>query len=457
MEVTYLDLIVMRHGKAENMENSLDNSDFHRNLTPDGIRNIQNLATILKPLIDAQKYESIKIFSSSSLRTAQTAEIISKELNVSEVILDDNLYHGDYYSMLPKLLLDSNDNDCVIIIGHNPNVFFLTYNLCKLEFEFKKGSIACIRLNDNLSSGCLKYFINGDCIKKLIEPNLNESKIINIESNHNTFLGIDISDVKFEIDETINDFYSECEKFKTNSNDQEIIHQMRIYMRQLLTLLDFVKSDLSEESFKNVSKKIRSVNTELAIIRDLDQFINYVDKFDNCKHFKKMATSQRKNHETELLDKINSNTFCNLEQIFSELIWTNSDDKIKHVDAYIQDLLISIHKNKKQLNIEDYQKLHSIRIMGKKIKNMIEIFPDAIKNKTILIKDDINKFVKRLGKLNDFYNTSKLLDILYKLSIKQDISDFEFIETEYKCINEKIKKDSLKKIKKIKHKKMPGE
>lgn len=95
--------------------------------------------------------------------------------------------------------------------------------------------------------------------------------------------------------------------------------------------------------------------------------------------------------------------------------------------------------------------------MGKKIKNMIEIFPDAVKNKTILIKDDINKFVKRLGKLNDFYNTSKLLDILYKLSIKQDLSNFEFIESEYKYINEKLKKDSLKKAKKIKRKKMPGE
>ena len=447
----------MRHGKAENIENSLDNSDFHRNLTPDGIRNIQNLTHILKPLIEAQKYKNIKIFSSSSLRTAQTAEILSKELNISEIILNDNLYHGDYYSMLPKILLDSSDDECVIIVGHNPNVFFLTYNLCKLEFEFKKGSIACIRLNDNPSSGCLKYFISGDCVKKIFEPNLNETKIINIESNNGGFLGIDISDVKFEIDETINDFYSECEKFKTNSNDPEIIHQMRIYIRQLLTLLDFVKLDLNEESFKNASKQIRSINTELAIIRDLDQFINYVDKFDNFKHFKTMAITQRKDHETELLHKINTNEFYNLEQICSELIWTNSNDKIKHVDAYIQDLLISIHKNKKQLNIEDYQKLHSIRIMGKKIKNMIEIFPDAVKNKTILIKDDINKFVKRLGKLNDFYNTSKLLDILYKLSIKQDLSNFEFIESEYKYINEKLKKDSLKKAKKIKRKKMPGE
>lgn len=457
MEVTYLDLIIMRHGKAENIENSLNNSDFHRNLTQDGIRNIQNIAYILKPLIDAQKYKNIKIFSSSSIRTAQTAEIIAKILNISKVILDDNLYHGDYYSMLPKILLDSNEDDCIILVGHNPNVFFLTYNLCKFEFEFRKGSIACLKLNDNLASGHLKYFISGDCVKKIYENTSTESKIINLESNNITFLGIDISDVKFEIDEIINDFYSECEKFKTSSNDQEIIHQMRIYIRQLLTLLDFVKLDLNEDSFKTVSKKIRSINTELSIIRDLDQFINYLSKFDSYNHFKTMATSQRKDHETELLYKISSNTFYDLDQIFSELIWTNSDDKIKHVDAYIQDLLILIHKNKKQICTEDYQKLHSIRIMGKKIKNMIEIFPDAVKNKTILIKDDINKFVKQLGKLNDFYNTAKILDILYKLSIKQDLSNLDYIDSEYNYIHEKIKKNSLKQIRKIKNKKMPGQ
>lgn len=451
-EVNCLDLIIIRHGKAD----VLQNNDFNRNLTKEGIKNIQNLAYILKPLVDSQEYKNIKIFSSSSYRTAQTAENISKILNIKDINLNDNLYHGDYYSMLPKMLSSLDNNDCAIIIGHNPNVFFLTYNLCQIEFDFKKGSLVCLKLNDNMTSGTLKYFISGECAKKISNSTSDDYKIINLESNNN-LLGIDISDVKFEIDETINDFYSICDKFKTNFQDQEIIHQMRICIRHLLTLLDFVKLDIEEESFKNVSKKIRNTNTELSIIRDLDQFINYVSKFNSFNYFKKMAISQRKDHETELLYKINSNTFCDLDKIISELIWLSSDNKIKQVDAYIHDLLVLINKNKKQFSINDYEKLHSIRILGKKIKNMIEIFPDAIKNKTILIKTDINKFVKQLGILNDFYNTNKILSILYKLSLKQNLEEFDFIDSEYKYIKEKLKKDSIKISKKIKHNKIPGD
>lgn len=446
----FLDLIIVRHGKAENIDSSLSKIDFNRSLTDEGVQNIISLSNILKNLITLQNYKCIKIISSSSKRTSQTAEIIAQSLDIKDIQFEDNLYHGDYYSMIPKLFSSNYEADCIILVGHNPNIFFLSYNLIGFEIEYKKGSAACFKLNESLSHGTLQYFISGDFIKNF---NLNETlkeNVIDFKFKQKTFLGIDISDIKFEIDEILNDFYLECSKFNDNSQDPEILHQMRLYIRQIITLLDFVKMDLDEDSFKKVNLKIRNINSELAIIRDLDQFISYLEKFEGYDYFKKASISQRKDHELDVLYRIKSDTFHNLDELISELLWINSDDKIKHVNAYIQDLLLDIKKNKKLLSLDNYKHLHSVRIMGKKIKNMFEIFPDAINNKTLLIEKDILKFVKCLGDINDYHNSSKILDILYKLSFKQEVDSPELIDEEYADLNSKLRKDLNKKFKKIK-------
>lgn len=446
----FLDLIIVRHGKAENIDSSLSKIDFNRSLTDEGEKSIQNISSVLRNLTDLQNYKSIKIISSSSTRTSQTAEIIAKYLGINDIQFEDNLYHGDYYSILPKIISSNYDADCIILIGHNPNIFFLSYNLLGFELEYKKGSAACFKLNESFSHGTLKYFISGEAIKSFAVNESNNENIVDLKLKQKTFLGIDISDIKFEIDEILNDFYLECNKFNDNSQDPEIIHQMRLYIRQIITLLDFVKMDLDETSFKKVNLKFRNINSELAIIRDLDQFISYLDKFEGYDYFKKASMSQRKDHELDVLYRIKSDTFHNLDELISELIWINSDDKIKHVNAYIQDLLLEIKKNKKAISLDNYKHLHSIRLMGKKIKNMFEIFPDAINNKTLLIEKNILKFVKYLGDINDYHNSSKILDILYKLSFKQDVDNPELIDEEYAELSSKLRKDLNKKFKKIK-------
>ncbi|MGL5256556.1 MAG: CHAD domain-containing protein [Proteocatella sp.] len=446
-----MDLIIVRHGKAENIDSSLNKIDFNRSLTDEGVQNIISLSNILKNLIISQNYKCIKIISSSSTRTSQTAKIIAKSLDIKDMQFEDNLYNGDYYSMLPTLISSNHDADCIILVGHNPNIFFLSYNLLGFEIEYKKGSAACFKLNESLSHGNLQYFISGEAVKNFnLSFNESNENIIDLKFKQKTFLGIDISDIKFEIDEILNDFYLECSKFSDNSQNPETIHQMRLYLRQIITLLDFVKIDLDEASFKKVNLKLRNINSELAIIRDLDQFISYLEKLEGYDYFKKASISQRKDHELDLLYRIKSDTFHNLDELISELIWINGNDKIKHVNDYIKDLLLEIKKNKKLLSLDNYKHLHSVRIMGKKIKNMFEIFPDAINNKTLLIEKDILKFVKCLGDINDYHNSSKILDILYKLSFKQEVDNPELIDAEYADLNSTLRKDLNKKFKKIK-------
>lgn len=442
----------MRHGKAIEPDSNLYSDDFNRPLTEEGVQNTTVMSYLLNTIIKSQDYKNIELISSSSARTAQTSKIIANTLDLDTINLEDSLYHGDYHCALPKLISKFYDSDCIIIVGHNPNLFMLAYNLCGLELEFKKSTIACFRLDENLYSGTLKFFLSGDLSKKInyIEKNNIQRPLKNI------YLGINVSDVKFEINSLIDNLYFEIDEFKADSENPEKVHNIRLYIRQLLTLLDFVKMDLEEDSYKDFVYKLKSINKELSIIRDMDQFINYIKNFDTAEYFKCVSFNQRQHHESEILYKINSGYFDGLKLLFLNLKWINSDDKLKHPDAYIHDLVIEIKKNDPKVVFNSYDNIHKLRVMGKKIKNVLEIFPDSVRNKTLLMKKDNLKFVKKLGIITDYYNSIKILDILYKLSFTQSFQNPETIDLEYANLDECLRKDLQKKIKKL-QKKLLGE
>lgn len=442
----------MRHGKAIEPDSNLYSDDFNRPLTEEGVQNTTVMSYLLNTIIKSQDYKNIELISSSSARTAQTSKIIANTLDLDTINLEDSLYHGDYHCALPKLISKFYDSDCIIIVGHNPNLFMLAYNLCGLELEFKKSTIACFRLDENLYSGTLKFFLSGDLSKKInyIEKNNIQKPLKNI------YLGINVSDVKFEINSLIDNLYFEIDEFKADSENPEKVHNIRLYIRQLLTLLDFVKMDLEEDSYKDFVYKLKSINKELSIIRDMDQFINYIKNFDTAEYFKCVSFNQRQHHESEILYKINSGYFDGLKLLFLNLKWINSDDKLKHPDAYIHDLVIEIKKNDPKVVFNSYDNIHKLRVMGKKIKNVLEIFPDSVRNKTLLMKKDNLKFVKKLGIITDYYNSIKILDILYKLSFTQSFQNPETIDLEYANLDECLRKDLQKKIKKL-QKKLLGE
>lgn len=448
-----MDLILIRHGKAVELDSNLYSDDFNRPLTEDGVKHINIMSFILNTIVKSQGYKNLELISSSSTRTAQTAKIIANTLDLDTINLEDSLYHGDYHCALPMLTSKFYDSDCIIIVGHNPNLFMLAYNLCGLELEFKKGAIACFKLEENLCSGTLKFFLSGDLSQKMN---------LSIESNikkplKNIYLGINISDVKFEIFSLIDNLYIEIDEFKTNSEDPEKVHNIRLYIRQILTLLDFVKMDLEEDSYKDFVYKLKSMNKELSIIRDMDQFINYVKNFETTEYFKCVSFNQRKHHESEILYKINSGYFDGLKLLFLNLKWINRDDKLKHPDAYIHDLLLAIKKNNPKVVFNSYDDIHKLRVIGKKIKNILEIFPDSVRNKTLLLKKDNLKFVRKLGIITDYYNSIKILDVLYKLSFTQNFQNPEIIDLEYANLDECLRKDLQKKLKKITTKKLLGE
>ena len=99
-----MDLIIVRHGKAEDISQKPEGSDFNRSLTDEGVVQVRTRAKILKGITTYSEYKNIRIVASSSERTMQSANNISDIMKTAEAIPYDSLYHGDYNALIPDIV-----------------------------------------------------------------------------------------------------------------------------------------------------------------------------------------------------------------------------------------------------------------------------------------------------------------------------------------------------------------
>ena len=56
-----MDLIIVRHGKAEDISQKPEGSDFNRSLTDEGVVQVRTMAKILKGITKYNEYKNIRI------------------------------------------------------------------------------------------------------------------------------------------------------------------------------------------------------------------------------------------------------------------------------------------------------------------------------------------------------------------------------------------------------------
>ena len=111
-------LIFVRHGKAEDSENSI--SDFERSLTIKGKTTSRQMA---RKLADYEKSLGSMI-SSPAFRAIETALIFAGEFRAEKdnLILNSNIYYKMNFRYLIEILsVASEDTDIISFFGHNPS------------------------------------------------------------------------------------------------------------------------------------------------------------------------------------------------------------------------------------------------------------------------------------------------------------------------------------------------
>ncbi len=150
-----MDLIILRHGKAENT--SMD-GDFSRALVEKGREQARRAGERLK---SAAVLPDI-VLTSPLLRARQTADEFCQAAGMPGPVIQGWLASGMPPDMAVRELAAFRDFKRVAIVGHEPDLSQLIewiLGAASRSIEVKKGTIACLRFTPPARHGVLAYLI----------------------------------------------------------------------------------------------------------------------------------------------------------------------------------------------------------------------------------------------------------------------------------------------------------
>lgn len=133
-------LHLLRHAKTEAI--SITGRDSDRKLVEKGIKQAERLADFLKNL------KNIEIHCSSSKRTRETFEIISKNLPEANVHFTSELYLCSHYELL-NYINNLKTNKDLLILGHNNGLSDFATQLTGNFINLKTAGYVQLDSNNN--------------------------------------------------------------------------------------------------------------------------------------------------------------------------------------------------------------------------------------------------------------------------------------------------------------------
>ena len=142
-----MQIILVRHGAAEDFEAGSSRPDSDRQLTKKGRKEMKQVAKGLRRIVDTVDV----IASSPYIRAVQTAEILSKELSRKhpiDVNQVDALSSGTDPETMTEWLATQDPAAAVMLVGHEPDfstlMAHLTTNDCGSYAKFSKAGVCLI-------------------------------------------------------------------------------------------------------------------------------------------------------------------------------------------------------------------------------------------------------------------------------------------------------------------------
>ncbi len=136
-------LILMRHAKAEVIE--FGQHDFDRKLAEKGKKDAHSMSKTLQKQIPAIDL----LITSAAKRTHKTAKIVAESYsNKFSIEMLNELYEADLDEYLKVIRHIDDNNNTVLLVGHNPTIGNLSSILSGNKIiSFKPGSIAAFQLD----------------------------------------------------------------------------------------------------------------------------------------------------------------------------------------------------------------------------------------------------------------------------------------------------------------------
>jgi len=405
-------LVFVRHGKAQNPTPGMD--DASRRLTFGGCKDLAKSMPGLKLLIGDQK--NIRLWSSPLLRAIQSASIIACEFELKEPEIYDFISSGDFASLanelgkmdseaneLAKMDSDSNDTssplpDCLIIVGHQPQLSDWCQGICGEFIIFEKGgAVGMDLISLSPLKGTVEWIANPKSVKDKKNQSLLQSGLTygNEDSNPNPEINKKNPAIN-ELIKILQHFLQEIQKaqkkFLEEPEEIENLHQLRVNIRKFRSLLSFTSPLLSKDDYKINQEKIQKVSQLFSYIRELDvllvewntvvskQVIEIPNPNTLSVILKETRDKERERLQNllALKDDVLTTTLLNLRSWLSDVSVAHEVESGKSLETYadqrIKKWQNGIRKELMEIETFEFPRIHLLRIKSKKLRYIQEIF-----------------------------------------------------------------------------------
>jgi phosphohistidine phosphatase len=148
-----MQLLVVRHGIAEERDAWAPRDDSLRPLTPDGKKKMKEAAKGLRALVPR-----INLVATSPLtRAAQTAQVLAKEYEKTEPVTVEALAPGQRPPAVADWLRKQTTKETVAVVGHEPGlgalISWLSAGIERSFIELGKGGACLLELGERIDAG----------------------------------------------------------------------------------------------------------------------------------------------------------------------------------------------------------------------------------------------------------------------------------------------------------------
>jgi len=246
------ELVLIRHGKAQDSDGTL--ADEQRALTAEGRAKLQTIMPDLKQYL--RDRGELQLWTSPLLRAVQTAEILAAELglpNLQKFTWIAGCSPEALKEELARLPAPFN----VLLVGHEPDLSSLGYQISGIEIPFKKGTMV------GYSVLSLEPFRAKP--SWLAQPEMSSLQELELRDNRPALL-----EFKKILTSYLYDIFHLLNSFELTPQEPEAAHQLRVKIRACRSLLAFIKPLLNQKEYSLMQAELREIALWFAHLREVD-------------------------------------------------------------------------------------------------------------------------------------------------------------------------------------------
>lgn len=393
-------LICLRHGKAENA--AINKDDTQRALTAEGKERLEEHYPILARYLT--NAGNCQVWTSEKTRARQTAATLCRYMPNVNPDIKPFLTEADFGSFR-RAISKCQEEDTVVIIGHEPSLSDWLREMTGLDMRFKKGR------------GVLLYLHPEMIYKATYIGPLDFEEMLNLEL---FLLPMEIG-LYHIIKRQHGRVLQCCDTFFDDPEDNQYLHLLRVSLRVQYALLKFIQPYCKKKAFARAEAQYQKLYVHLGDLRGIDAIIESIHRLRDWQLTPLAdALQAERNHLVLTLEQWLSTPdtqaeFAEALHLTIEALMTSqvNTSVMTLVAEQLHDRYRSIYKLAKKCDLENIDTVEDLRQQCKTMRYLFEFFGPLVNVDIAAQYVAIRKLNQHLGRYCDtFYNSKRLLNLM---------------------------------------------